>query len=308
MNDNKHANVSTHVSILTGASRTCCAALLLLFSCSALAVGTLEKVSQTGILTLGYQIAPPFSYLDEEKPVGYSIDLCMKVVEAIKRDTRRPDLKVAFKKVTLTSRYQALINGEIDLECANSANTAEARKTVAFTIPTFYASTRLMVREGSGIKSIFDLTNRTVNTAWGARGEKIFDNANKTRNLRASNLITNDFEGSFDVMETDKVDAFILDDVLLFSMLAASKNKTAYVLTPGTLSVEALSLMLRKDDPNFKKVVDDELIRVIVQGDIYPIYRKWFESPIPPKLLNLNLSMSYMLRDSFKAPSDWVPN
>ena len=186
------------------------------------------------------------------------------------------------------------------------------------------AVTRLMVREGSSIKTIYDLKDKTVVTIWGSNIEKTFDQMNSKLTLRASNLITNDFDGSLSVMETNTADAFMMDDVLLKLMQAASKNKTKYVITKGDLAIQPLSLMMRKDDPEFKKIVDTEVTRIITKGEIYPLYKKWFESSIPPvqinpmyqkwsemetppNEINLNLPMVYMLRDSFKVPTDWVP-
>ncbi len=308
-------------------SRACtlCATLALLVSSPAIAAGTLEKVAQKGSITLGYQLAPPFSYLDEAgNVIGYSIDVCQKVVEAVKHELKRPDLVVKYAPVTSITRFPALIDGEIDLECANTPSTAESRKKVAFTIPTFMAVTRLMVRENGNIKTIYDLKDKTAVTIWGSNMEKTFDQMNSKLTLRASNLIANDLDGALSVMETNAADAFIMDDVLLKLMQAASKNKTKYVITKGDLAIQPLSLMLRKDDPEFKKLVDAEVTRVITKGEIYPMYKKWFESPIPPNQLNpmytqwadmmkqttpinLNLPMVYMLRDSFKVPTDWVP-
>lgn len=305
--------------------RAACLALVMLVSSSAIAATTLEKIAQKGAITLGYQIAPPFSYLDEAgNRIGYSIDLCMKIVDAIKRDLKRPDLAVKFVPVTSVTRYPMLLDGQIDLECANTPNTAEDRKRVAFTIPTFMAVTRLMVREGSDIKTIYETKNKTVVTIWGSNIEKTFVDLNSRFTLRASNLITNDFDGSFSVMETNSADAFIMDDVLLRLMQVASKNKAKYAITNNVLAIQPLSLMMRKDDPEFKKLVDAEVARVITKGEIYSIYKKWFESRIPPfqispmylkwgeieaprDLINLNLPMVYMLRDSFKVPTDWAP-
>ena len=306
-------------------ARPLCLILALLASNTAVAASTLEKVAQKGSITLGYQLAPPFSYLDEAgNVIGYSIDVCQKVVEAVKRDLKRPDLTVKYLPVTSITRFPALVDGEIDLECANTPSTAESRKKVAFTIPTFMAVTRLMVREGSNIKTIYDLKNKTTVTIWGSNIEKTFDQMNTKLTLRASNLIANDLDGALSVMETNAADAFIMDDVLLNLMQAASKNKTKYVITKGDLAIQPLSIMLRKDDPEFKKLVDGEVTRVITKGEIFPMYKKWFESPIPPnqlnpmytqwadmmkptKPINLNLPMVYMLRDSFKVPTDWVP-
>lgn len=292
---------------LAGIARACCLAAPFLLSAPAIS-GTLEKIAQSGTITLGYQLAPPFSYLDtNEHPIGYSMDICAKVVEAVKHELKRPDLTVKFVPVTSVTRFPMLADGKIDLECANTPNTADFRQKAAFTIPTFMAVTRMMVREDSKIRSIYDLKNKTVVTIWGSNIEKIFDQLNAKFTLRASNLITNDYDGSMSVMDTNMADAFMMDDVVLNTMLAASKNPTKYIVTKDTLAIQPLALMMRKDDADFKRVVDAEVTRVIVKGEIYPMYKKWFESPIPPNQLNLKLPMVYMLRDSFKVPTDWVP-
>lgn len=269
---------------------------------------TLDRIAQSGVITLGYQTAPPFAYLDQGQPIGYSIDLCLKVVDAVKRELHRPDLKVSFSKVTIASRVQALVDGEIDLECANSANSSVLRDKVAFTIPTFYAATRMMAREGSGINVLADLKNKRVATITGSPAYHLFRQANEARTLDTARVLADDYDSLFALMQADKADVFVADDVLLTVMRAATSSKTMYVLTPKTLSVEPLALMLRKNDPRFKKLVDDELTKLITQGTVAGIYHKWFEAPIPPKQINLKLPMSFMLIDSFKAPSDWVPN
>lgn len=284
-----------------------CVALTAVCS-GAMAVTTLEKIAQSGEITLGYQNAPPFAYLANGQPIGYSIDICQKVVEAVGRELHRTDLKVSYRKVTIASRVKDLADGNIDLECANSANTAVMRNNVAFTIPTFFATTRMMVKEGSGIKSWTDLKDKRVNTITGSSAYHVFRTTNDTRTLDAVRVASDDFESSFALIENDKVDAFLMDDALLASMRAFTSSKTKYVLTPTTFSVEPLALMMRKDDPKFKKLVDDEVTKLIQQGAVSALYHKWFESPIPPKNANLKLPMSYMLIDSFKAPTDWVPN
>ncbi len=286
------------------------AALALLLSCSVQATGTLEKIAQTGSITLGYRdSSPPFSYLDDaQRPIGYSLDICMKVVDAVKRELKRPDLVVKFVPITSASRIKAVTAEEIDLECGSTTNTTERRKEVAFTITTFVAASRLMVREGSGIKSIYDLSGKTVVTTGGTSSEKLFTNLNETRTLRAKLVPTKDHAESFSMLEAGKADAFIMDDVLLYSLRAASKEPEKFSITRDALTIEPLSIMLRKNDPAFKKVVDAEVTRVITQGEINAIYRKWFDMPIPPKQINLKLPMSFMLRDSFKTPTDWLPN
>lgn len=287
----------------------CCAALMLPVSLPASAA-TLEKVAQLGAITLGYrESSPPFSYLDGiQRPIGYSIDICMKVVEAVKRELKRPDLIVRFAPVTSASRIPALINGEIDLECGSTTSSAERRKQVAFTVPTFVAVTRLMAREGSGINSVFDLVGKSVVTTKGSSSEKLFMELNRERTLRASLILAKEHGEAFSMLEAGSADAFIMDDVLLYSFRAAARDSKQFVITRDTLTIEPLALMLRKDDPVFKRVVDGAVSHVISHDEIYPIYKKWFESPIPPRQVNLKLPMGYLLRDSFKAPTDWLPN
>ena len=270
---------------------------------------TLEKIAKSNTIVLGYRdAAAPFSYLDDNKrPIGYSIDLCLKIVDAIKRDLKRNDLAVKYLPVTAATRLTALTSNEIDLECGSTTSTAERRKQVASTIPTFVASVRLLVPAQSGIKSIYDLTNKTVVTTKSSSSEGLFNELNKNHTLRAKLVTGKDHAESFSLLEAGKADAFILDDVLLASLRASAKNPDQFALTRDPLTIEPLSIMLRKDDPAFKKLVDGELHRIITQGDINALYRKWFESPIPPKQINLKLSMGYLLRDSFKAPTDWLP-
>ncbi len=295
-------------SLSTGALCASGAALALLLSFSALAEGTLEKVAKSGVLTLGYQLSPPFSYVDEnQRPLGYTLDICTKVVEVIKREIKRPDLVVHYKQVNTDSRFAALIDGEIDMECGNTTNTTERRKKVAFTIPTFIAATRLLVRTDSGIKSISNLAGKTVVADKGSSGDKIFTDLNATRTLRANLVHADESDESFAMVDSGKADAYITDDILLYTLRASSKTPEKFEVTRDALTIEPLAIMLRKDDPAFKKLVDNEVTRIILQGEIYPIYRKWFESPIPPKQLNLKLPMVFMLRDSFKTPTDKIP-
>ena len=258
---------------------------------------------------MGYQLSSPFSYTDEnQRPIGYTIDICTKVIEAIKRETKRPDLVVKYKQVNTDSRFAALIDGDIDMECGNTTNTTERRKKVAFTIPTFIAATRLLVRTDSGIKSINNLAGKKVVAEKGSSGETIFADLNATRTLRASMVFADEADKAFALVESGQADAYITDDILLYTLRASAKNPEKFEVTRDALTIEPLSIMLRKDDPVFKKLVDSEVTRIILQGEIYPIYRKWFESPIPPKQLNLKLPMVFMLRDSFKTPTDWIPN
>ncbi len=282
----------------------CCAAILLLLSCSAQAASTLDKVAQSGVITVGFQDTPPFSYQDDAKnTMGYSIDLCMKVIEAVKREAKRPDL-------TVSNNLAAVADGEVDIECANTANTLDKRKKVAFTIPTFISSTRLMAKRSAGVNSVFDLSRSklTVLTIKGSRGDKIFQGMKADGILKNKNLLVDDYKAAYAALEGDKAEAFIMDEVMLYNMRAATKSPESYVITNNPMSVESMALMFRKGDPAFKKLVDGEVTRIISQGEITGIYKKWFESPIPPNQLNLKLPMPYSMRDSFRTPTDWVPD
>ena len=276
---------------------------------AAAAPPTLDKIAKSGSVVLGYRdAAAPFAYLDENKrPVGYSLDICLKIVDAIKRDLKRNDLAVKYVPVSAATRLTALTSGEIDLECGSTTSTAERRKQVASTIPTFVAAVRLLAPSKSGIKSIYDLGGKTVVTTKGTSSEALFNDLNKNHTLRANLVLGKDHNESFALLEAGKADAFMMDDVLLATLRASSKDPDKYALTRDPLTIEPLAIMLRKDDAAFKKLVDSELHRAIAQGEINTLYRKWFESPIPPNQINLKLPMSYLLRDSFKAPTDWLP-
>ena len=276
---------------------------------AALAAGTLDKVSKTGIITLGYRDnSLPFSYLDENKrPVGYSIDICLKIADAVKRELKRNDLNIKYVLVNTENRLKALQSGDIDLECGSTNASSERRKEADTTIPTYIASTRLLVRADSGIKSVYDLNGKTVVTTKGTTQEKLFAEINKNHTLRAKQVLTNTHEEAFSQLEAGKADAFMLNDILLASVRAGSKTPDRYVITRDPLTIDPMSIMLRKDDPAFRKIVTGEIHRLITQGETNTLYRKWFESPIPPKQINLKLPMSYLLRDSFKSPTEWLP-
>jgi len=268
-----------------------------------------DRIARSGVVAIGYRdSSPPFSYLDQDRrPIGYSIEICHRIVDAMRQSLKRP-LEVRYVPVTSATRMEAVIRGEVDLECGTTTSTAERRQKVAFTVPTYIATTALLVRSGSGIGSIGDLGGKTVVTTRGTTAEKIFRDANAGRSLRASLVEAKDHAESFSVLQPGKADAFIMDDVLLYSLRAASGTPERFEVTRDKLNIEPLAIMFSKEDPALKRIIDQEVSRLVVEGEIQKIYRRWFESPIPPKNVNLSLPMSYLLRDSFKAPTDWLPN
>ena len=274
------------------------------------AAGSLEKIAKSGVIVLGHRDASaPLSYVDDktQKPLGYMLDVCYKIVDAVKRELKRPDLSIRHELVVSSTRIKHLVEGKIDLECGSSTSTQDRLKEVAFSIPPYLDLGRVLVRKETGIKSVYDLTGKTITTTRGTSYEKMAEELNANRSLKAKIILAKDHEEAFELLERGKADAFIMKEVILASLQASAKKPDDYVLAREVLEIQPTAIILRKDDPSFKKMVDGEILRLIQSGEINAIYKKWFESPIPPNQINLKLPMSYLLRDSFKSPTDWVP-
>ena len=273
------------------------------------AASTLEKIAETGTIAIGYDVSSPFSFADSKssQPVGYTIDVCLKVVEAIKRELRQPGLTVNFVQVPTAERIPALKAGKYDLECGSSPNTAEAREEVAFTIPTYIAGARILRAKGTPIDRLVDISGKTVVTTEGTNSERLIRDKKYQLSLQTKLVLGKGHRESFAQLESGKADAFIMDDIVLSALLAESKAPDRFSMSKDLLTIEPLAIMMRKDDPSFKQLVDAEITRVIVKGEISRIYKKWFESPIPPNQVNLKLPMNYLLWDFFRNPTDFVP-
>lgn len=236
------------------------------------------------------------------------MDLCYKVVGALKRELKLPNLAVKLAPVTPASRIPELLAGKIDLECGSTTNNAERRKQVAFTVATYIAGAKYVYKAKSNIKSADDLAKKPVVTTQGTTTEKILRGIDTQNSMHMEILLGKDHAESFSMVTSGKAQAFFMDDILLYGLRAESTAPQDYEVSTKLLSIEPLSLMLRNDDPAFKRIVDLEITRVIMDGEIYALYKKWFQSPIPPKNINLNVPMNFLLRDSFKAPSDQLFN
>jgi ABC-type amino acid transport substrate-binding protein len=274
----------------------------------AIAGDTLEKIRDTQTVKIGYREASlPFSYLDQnKKPVGYAIDLCLKVVDAIRRELKLKQVIIVYFPVTSANRFSALNEGKVDLECGSTTNNAERRKIVAFTIPHFVATVRMLVRSSSGIANWADLQGKRVVTTKGTTTVQLMNDRDKVRALGLVLLDGRDHAESFGKVESGEADAFPMDDVLLFGLRANAKSPNGFLIVGDSLSAEPYAIMMRKDDAQFKKAVDREMGRLINDGDLAKLYDKWFEQPIPPKRVNLKMSMSYLLRDTLRFPTDKV--
>ena len=269
--------------------------------------GTLKKIKETGAIAIGYRDSSiPFSYLDDnQKPIGFAIDICYKIVEAVKGELKLEKLAIEFNPVTSSTRIPLLANGTIDLECGSTTNNAERQKQVAFTNTHYLTATRFVSKKSSHLNSIDDLKGKPVVATSGTTNIKQLTEANAARNLNINIVPAKEHAESFLMVETDRAVAVVLDDVLLASFVAGSKDPGAYAMSKDAFSKpEPYGIMLRKDDPAFKKVVDAATAALYTSGEGQKLYDKWFTQKIPPKGLNLNAPISAELKHEFAKPSD----
>ena len=269
--------------------------------------GTLKKVKDTGTITLGYRESSiPFSYLDDkQQPIGYAMDLCMKVVDAVKAELKMPNLKVNLQPVTSGNRIPQLQAGNIDLECGSTTNSVDRQKQVAFGPTYFIINVTAAVKKDSGIKSLADLNGKTISTTAGTTSVPLLKKYDKTKNADIKSIDAKDHAESFLLMSQGRTSAFVMDDILLAGLIANSPNPGDYVILKGeSLRTEPYSMMLRRDDPQFKALVDKTIGGAMKSGEVDKIYSKWFLSPIPPKNVNLSFEEPQALREAFKNPND----
>jgi glutamate/aspartate transport system substrate-binding protein len=269
--------------------------------------GTLKKVKDTGTITIGYRDSSiPFSYLDDnQKPVGFAIDICRAIVDGVKAELKLDKLQVEYSQVTSSTRIPLLANGTIDLECGSTTNNPERLKQVAFTNTHFLTATRFVSKKSSKLNSIDDLKGKSVASSSGTTNIKQLTEANAARNLGINIIPAKEHAESFLMVETDRAVATVLDDILLASFVAGSKDPGAYVISRDAFSKpEPYGIMMRKDDPAFKKVVDAATSALYKSADGQKLYDKWFMQKIPPKGLNLNTPIGAELKHEFANPSD----
>ena len=269
--------------------------------------GTLKKVKETGTITIGYRDSSiPFSYLDDnQKPVGFAIDICYKIVEAVKKELKLDKLTVELNPVTSSTRIPLLANGTIDLECGSTTNNPDRLKQVAFANTHFLTATRFVSKKSSKLGSIEDLKGKTVASTSGTTNIRQLTEANAARNLGINITPAKEHAESFLMVETDRAVAAVLDDILLASFVAGSKDPDAYVISTDAFSKpEPYGIMLRKDDPAFKKVADEATAALYQSPEGQKLYDKWFTQKIPPKGLNLNVPIGAELKKAFAKPSD----
>ena len=269
--------------------------------------GTLQKIKETGTIAIGVRDSSvPFSYLDDkQQPVGFAIDVCQKVVDAVKAQLHLPALKVEMTPVTSGTRIPLLANGTIDMECGSTTNNAARQQQVAFSNTYFLTASKFVSKAATGLTDIDSLKGRSVVSTSGTTNIVQLNAANTQRKLGLNVLTAKDHAESFLLVETGRAAAFVMDDVLLASLVAASKDPGAYRISDDAFSQpEPYAIMLRKDDAPFKALVDSTTAALFRSPEGTALYNRWFTQPIPPRNLNLNLPMPPVLARAFQDPSD----
>lgn len=269
--------------------------------------GTLQKIKDSGTIVVGYRDSSiPFSYVadDPNQPMGYAHDLEMKVVEGIKEKLNMPDLEVRYNLITSQTRIPLVQNGTVDFECGSTTNNVERQEQVAFSNGFFEIGTRLLTKADSGIKDFEDLKGKRLVTTAGTTSERYIRQYNDEKKMNTDIISAKDHGEGFLMLESGRADAFMMDDVLLAGEKAKAKNPDEWVIVGTPQSFEIYGCMMRKDDPEFKTVVNDALNKTFSSGEINSIYDKWFLNPIPPKNVNLNFEMSDNLKALIANPHD----
>jgi glutamate/aspartate transport system substrate-binding protein len=264
-------------------------------------VDTLKRIHDSGAILIGVrESSVPFSYLDAAKqPQGYSVDLCLRIAEAIKTELKMPKLEVRFVPVTSANRIAMVKNGSVDLECGSTTNTRERQAEVAFAYTTFVAGIKMLAKTSSHINSVEDLRGKTVVVTKGTTSEKMFNVINEERLLHLNIVVSPDHEQSFRMVSDGSALAFPMDDVLLYGLISKARNPSDFAVVGRYLSVEPYGIMMRKDEPAFEHLVDRSLNEMFVSGEVRRLYAKWFSTS------DLTVPMNQYLREAFQVPNTY---
>lgn len=258
---------------------------------------TLKKIKDTNTITIGHRDSSlPFSYYDDKQQVvGYAMDICMRVVEAIKAELKAPGLQVKLNPVTSATRIPLLANGTIDMECGSTTNNLERQKQVGFTNTYFVTANRFVAKKASNVKMLADLKGKTVVSTAGTTNIKWLTEENASKNMGMSILTAKDHAEAFLMVETGRAVAFFMDDILLYGLVANSRAPADYMVGSEAYTVEPYGAMIPRDDAGFRRVVDGATAALYKSPEMKVLYDKWFQKPVPPKGINLNVPMSPQL-------------
>ncbi|MXN75069.1 glutamate/aspartate ABC transporter substrate-binding protein [Burkholderia sp. 4701] len=268
--------------------------------------GTLAKIQQSNVIAIGHrETSVPFSYVDASgKVIGFSQDLCDRVIAAVKARTGKPDLQVRFIPVTSQNRIPLVQNGTVDLECGVTTNLAARHAQVAFSNTFFVATTRLLARTNAGIRDFPDLAGKTVVTNQGTTSERLLRKMNEEKKMNMQIISAKDYGEGRLTLESGRAAAYMMDDVLLAGVRQLAAKPADWTIVGTPQSSEAYGFMLRKDDPQFKALVDGVLVQAMKSGEINALYDRWFLKPVPPKGLSFDFPMSDVIKARYAAPND----
>ncbi|OKP04917.1 amino acid ABC transporter substrate-binding protein [Xenorhabdus eapokensis] len=272
--------------------------------------GTLKKIKDNGIIVVGHrESSVPFSYYDNrQNVVGYSQDYSNLIVDAVKKKLDVPNLQVKLIPITSQNRIPLLQNGTFDFECGSTTNNLERQKQAAFSNTIFSVGTRLLTKKDSGIKGFDDLAGKNVVVTSGTTSEILLNKLNDEKQMKMRIISAKDHGDSFRTLESGRAVAFMMDDALLAGERAKAKKPDQWIIVGKPQSEEAYGCMLRKNDPQFKQLIDNVIAKTQTSGEAEKMFDRWFKEPIPPKNLNLNFSMSDEMRALFKSPNDKALN
>jgi len=270
---------------------------------------TLDRIKQTGKIVIAHrESSVPFSYvLPDKKPDGYAVELCLRIAEVVKKKLGLASLQTEYMLVAPANRIAVIAEGKADMECGSTTNNAERREKVAFTVPHYITGARYMVRADSQIDDLANFGGKKLVSTKGTTPLKAVNAANKERLIGITVLEAPDHAAAVAMVESGEADGFVMDDVLLYGLIAGRPDPSKLKVVGKFLTIEPLAIMLPKNDPEFKHIVDEEMKRLIKSREAHAIYDRWFMKPIPPKETALNLPMNYLLKDFWKYPTDQVP-
>ncbi|MGJ3353623.1 amino acid ABC transporter substrate-binding protein [Providencia sp. Je.9.19] len=272
--------------------------------------GTLKKIKDNGVIVVGHrESSVPFSYYDNsQKVVGYSQDYSNEIVDAVKKKLNMPDLDVKLIPITSQNRIPLLQNGTFDFECGSTTNNLERQKQAAFSNTIFVVGTRLLTKNDSGVKDFADLAGKNVVVTSGTTSEILLNQLNDEKNMKMRIISAKDHGDSFRTLESGRAVAFMMDDALLAGERAKAKKPEMWEIVGKPQTEEAYGCMLRKDDPQFKALIDETIAKAQTSGTAEKSFDRWFNQPIPPKNLNLKFTLSDEMKALFKSPNDKALN
>ena len=266
---------------------------------------TLRKIKDTGVISLGYRESSiPFSYTNGKDVMGYSHEILLQIVDKVKTQLQMPNLQVKLVPITSQNRITLVQNGTIDIECGTTTNNLERQKQVAFSNSLFVYGLRMLTKKESGVKDFPDLKDRNVVTTAGTTDERLLVKMNGEKGMNMNLISAKDHGQSFLILETGRAVAFVMDEPLLYGELTKAKNHGEWTVVGTPLQTENYACMFRKDDPSFKKLADGVIAGLMTSGRAEQLYKKWFQSPIPPRGINLNYPLSAEMKDLYAQPND----